>query len=66
VIITLNNKQYNVKEAKTEEEKSKGLQGVNHLKDDEGMIFYFDPPQNVWFHMKDCNLDLDIIFIDED
>lgn len=30
------------------------------------MIFYFDPPQNVWFHMKDCNLDLDIIFIDED
>lgn len=43
--ILLNNKQYNVKEAKTEEERRQGLKGVKDLPEDEGMLFYFDPPQ---------------------
>lgn len=30
------------------------------------MLFYFDPPQDVQFWMKDVNIPLDIIFIDED
>jgi uncharacterized membrane protein (UPF0127 family) len=43
--IFINNKEYKVKEAKTEEERTKGLQGIKELPDDEGMLFYFDPPE---------------------
>ena len=64
--ITLGNKQYQVEEADTPEEKVKGLQGVKDLPQDQGMIFYFDPPQRVEFWMKDTPTPLDIIFINED
>ena len=64
--IKIDNKEYKVKEATTPEEKAKGLQGVNNLPEDEGMLFYFDPPQDVQFWMKDVNIPLDIVFIDDD
>lgn len=64
--ITINDKTYKVKEAKTNEEKAKGLQGVKHLPKDEGMLFYFDEPQEVSFYMKDTSVPLDIVFINED
>ena len=64
--ISIRNKLYNVKEAKTEEEKSKGLQNVEELPEDEGMLFYFDPPQEVSMWMKDTSIPLDIVFINED
>lgn len=65
--ITIGNKEYEVKEAKTLEEKEKGLQGVESLPDNEGMLFYYDPPEDeVSFWMKDTPIALDIIFIDED
>ena len=43
-MIRIHNKEYKVKEATSSEEKAKGLQGVNNLPEDEGMLFYFDPP----------------------
>lgn len=64
--ITLGNKQYKVREAKTSEDKQKGLQGVKEMPKDEGMIFYFDEPQTAEFWMRDTPLPLDIIFINED
>ena len=64
--ISLNNKTYNVKIARTEKEKEQGLQGVEHLKDNEGMLFIYDKPQTVGFWMKDTKIPLDIIFINED
>lgn len=64
--IQINNKSYNVKEAKTEEERSKGLQNVEALPENEGMLFYFDPPQEVSMWMKDTSIPLDIVFINED
>lgn len=64
--IKVGNKSYKVKEAKTDEEKSKGLQGVKELPKDEGMLFYFDSPQKVGFYMKDTLIPLDIVFINED
>lgn len=63
--IKIHNKEYKVKEATSSEEKAKGLQGVNNLPEDEGMLFYFDPPQDVQFWMKDVSIPLDIVFIDD-
>lgn len=64
--IEIGNKEYNVTCAKSEEERMKGLQGVTELKDDEGMLFFFEDPQTVGFWMQDTDIALDIIFIDED
>lgn len=64
--VVINGKSYNVKEATTQEEKEKGLQGIDSLPKDEGMLFIYDPPQNVSFTMKEVKFPLDIIFIDED
>ena len=46
-VIKINNKQYQVKIAKTEEQRKKGLQGVEKMNDNEGMLFVFDSPQTV-------------------
>ena len=64
--IEIGDKEYNVTCARTEEERIKGLQGVTELKDDEGMLFFFEEPQTVGFLMKDTKVPLDIIFISED
>lgn len=66
MVINIGNKQYKVKEAKTEEERKKGLQEIEQLPEDEGMLFYFDYPQEVSMWMKDVNIPLDIIFINDD
>lgn len=66
ITIEIGNKKYKVQEARTEEEKEKGLQGVTELPEDEGMLFYFDPPEDVSMWMKDTLIPLDIIFINDD
>ena len=66
ITVTINDKEYKVKEAKTEEERAKGLQGVENLPEDEGMLFYYDTPQEVSIWMKDTLIPLDIIFINDD
>lgn len=64
--IHIEDKEYNVKEAHTEEEKRKGLQGVTELPKNEGMLFFFDEPQEVSMWMQNTLIPLDIIFIDDD
>lgn len=64
--IEIGDREYNVTCARTEEERIKGLQGVTEMKDDEGMLFFFEEPQTVGFWMKDTLIPLDIIFINED
>lgn len=66
ITIEIGNKKYKVQEAHTEEEKEKGLQGVTELPEDEGMLFYFDPPEDVSMWMKDTLIPLDIVFINDD
>ena len=64
--LEINDKEYNVLVARTEEEKERGLQDVVELEDDEGMLFIYDQPQILEFWMHDTEIPLDIIFIDED
>lgn len=66
MVIKIGSKEYRVREAKTDQEKIKGLQGVEKLPKDEGMLFYFDPNEEVSMWMKDTKIPLDIIFINEE
>lgn len=64
--IKIKDKEYKVTEARTQEQRRKGLQGVENLPEDEGMLFYFDPPEEVSMWMKGVDIPLDIIFFNED
>lgn len=66
VKVEIGNKSYNCNIAKTEEEKKKGLQEVNYLAPDEGMLFVWENEDTREMWMKDCNLELDIIGINSD
>lgn len=64
--ITIGNKSYNVVLVSTDEDKAKGLMGVDEMDNNEGMLFVFDDEEEVSFWMKDTEIPLDIIFIDSD
>ena len=64
--IKIGSKSYKVRLAQTDEEKEKGLQGVNELPENEGMLFIFDEAEDVSFWMKDTSIPLDIVFIDDE
>ena len=64
--LEINDKEYNVLVAHTEEEKERGLMDVIELNSDEGMLFIYDTPQTLEFWMHETEIPLDIIFIDED
>lgn len=59
---------YNLLVAESEEEKERGLMGVIEMDPNEGMLFdYSDDPQaSVSFWMKDTEIPLDIVFINQD
>lgn len=64
--VRVNNKEYDVEVARTEEEKEVGLSNIEYLPDDEGMLFVYDTPQEVGFWMKDTLIPLDIVFINDE
>ena len=66
VLVEVGDKVYKCKVVKTEEDRRKGLQGVEHLPIDEGMLFVWDDEDTREMWMKDCSLELDIIGINED
>lgn len=64
--LEINDKEYNILVAQTEDEKATGLMNVEEMDDNEGMLFIYDAPQTLEFWMKDTEIPLDIIFIDSD
>ena len=66
VIVNIGDKVYKCQIAKTEEERRKGLQNVEHLPIDEGMLFVWEDEGTREMWMKDCSLELDIIGINDD
>jgi uncharacterized membrane protein (UPF0127 family) len=63
--IEVNGKEYVVKLAITDAEKEVGLQNINSMPENEGMLFIYDEPQDVSYWMESTPLPLDIIFINE-
>ena len=65
--VIIGNKSFDVEIADTPEKRREGLSKADSLADDEGMLFVFDEVQDeVSFTMAETNIDLDIIFIDEE
>ena len=57
---------FTVQVAATPDEQEHGLMFYRSLDADEGMIFPYNPPQNVAFWMKNTLIPLDMIFIRAD
>ena len=57
---------FTVDVAATPEQQQRGLMFVKSLAPDQGMIFPYDPPQDVAFWMKNTLIPLDMIFIRAD
>jgi uncharacterized membrane protein (UPF0127 family) len=66
MLVKVNDKTYHCKVARTEQEKEAGLQGLQKLPHDEGMLFVYDEPQTVSFWMKDTLIPLDVVFINDE
>ena len=67
MIIRVGEKEYEVKEARTDEELEKGLEDVKELPENEGMLFYMpDELTQQVFTMENMKIPLDIIFINQD
>lgn len=57
---------FTVQVAATPDQQERGLMFVTSLADDAGMIFPYDPPQEVGFWMKNTLIPLDIIYVRAD
>lgn len=64
--LEINDKEYNVLVAQTEDEKATGLMNVEEMDSNEGMLFVYDHPQRLEFWMANTELELDVIFINSD
>jgi uncharacterized membrane protein (UPF0127 family) len=64
--VRIGKKSFRVIVAETEQEKEIGLSDTAEMDDDEGMLFIYEEPQHLDFWMKDCDLTLSIIFLDEE
>lgn len=54
---------FNVDVADTIPKQAQGLSGREKLKDDQGMLFIFNPPRKEWFWMYDMKFSIDVIWI---
>ena len=66
VVINIGNKTYKCQVAKNEEDRQKGLQGIEHLPVDEGMLFVWEDEGTREMWMKDTKIPLDQIAINDD
>lgn len=66
VIVNIGDKTYKCQVAKNEEDRRKGLQGIEHLPVDEGMLFVWDTEDTREMWMKDTKIPLDQIAINDD
>ena len=67
IILGADNSQHKfvIEVARTPQEKATGLMGRKSLDPNGGMLFIFDPPQDISMWMKDTLIPLDMIFVNE-
>lgn len=66
ILVEIGDKTYKCQVFKNEEDRRKGLQGVEYLPPDEGALFVWEDEATRKMWMKDCSLELDIIGINDD
>lgn len=66
IIVNIGNRTYKCQVAKNEEDRRNGLQGVEHLPIDEGMLFVWEDEATREMWMKDTKIPLDQIAINDD
>jgi len=59
VVVNIGGKTYNCQVAENEEDRKKGLMGVENLPTDEGMLFVWDKEGTREMWMKDTKIPLD-------
>ena len=66
--IKLAGQEYDIFIAKSEEQKKQGLQNVESLPSDEGMLFVINEenPVDTFFHMHNVPFPLDLVFMDDE
>ena len=64
IAVDLGGKRFNLEVATTDAEIEEGLMFREQLADDGGMIFVFPDQAHRRFWMKNCKIDLDIVFFD--
>ena len=64
--IIIGDKEYDVAIADTPELRKEGLEPYTYLRPDEGILFIFEEEVTDYFTMKNCGIDLDIVFIDDE
>ncbi|MCS6789336.1 MAG: DUF192 domain-containing protein, partial [Patescibacteria group bacterium] len=64
-IIQINDVKFSVEIAASPHKKALGLSKRDFLKENEGMLFLFDKPDNYGFWMKDMKFPIDILFIND-
>lgn len=63
--LRINDEVLNVRLAVTQAQQMKGLQDVDSLAENEGMLFVFKPARSICMWMKNVPIDLDVGFFDE-
>jgi len=64
-VLKIKDKTFIASLAKSKQEQRRGLQGISHLQDNEGMFFIYDKSDFLNYWMKDMLISIDIIFINQ-
>ena len=63
--LNIGGRMYSLWVADTDKKRNKGLSTIDHLPDNQGMIFLYDKPTRNKFSMRNTAIPLTIVFLDE-
>lgn len=66
LVLATGTKVINVEITESDEERALGLMFRTHLADDQGMLFFYEKPQEITMWMRNTYIPLDMVFIRAD